>query len=90
MTIKSAIQLARASQQEQQVRAILRQRESPPGIVATRPKRSDVDGSFTLTVGDGGTIRQGYISSSTPANIPPVVVPSRTIGLPGYFTQRPS
>jgi hypothetical protein len=90
MNIKSTIQLARATQQDQQVRAILKQRESPPGIVATRPRRSGVDGSFSLIAGDGGTIRQGYISSSTPANTPPVVVPSRTIGLPGYFTQRPS
>jgi hypothetical protein len=85
-----SIDRARAQQQQQQAKTILKSRQSSPAIVASAPTRDPVDGSYTLATGNGGIVRQGYISSSKPDVIPAVVVPSTTIGLPGYFTQRPS
>lgn len=84
------IMMARIEQQQQQVSAILAQRIQPSAIVASAPTRDPADGTYLLTAGDGGTIRQQYISSSAPASVPPAIIPSSTIGLPGYFTQVPA
>jgi hypothetical protein len=85
-----SIQNARAQQQQQQINAIRRSRVTTPAIVASDPVRDPVDGGYTVTAADGSIVRQNYISNSKLDQSPSVVVPSRTIGLPGYLTQKPS
>lgn len=84
-----SIAQARAYQQQQQVQAIDQQRSQPVAIVATNPIRDPVDGRYRLAGNDGSVIAASYISNSQIQQTPTVVVPSRTIGLPGYTTQRP-
>jgi hypothetical protein len=79
----------RAQQQAQQAKAIQSQRKQPPAIVATNPTRDPIDGTYKLTGTDGSVISQTYNSNSRLHIIPSLVVPSQTLGLPGFMTQRP-
>lgn len=79
----------RALQESLQVNAIRSRRDVPLNTIATMVGRDDVTGDRLLLSPDGGDMRQRWISNSAPDEIPPVAIPSSTIGLPGFSSQKP-
>lgn len=75
----------RTKQLQQQVRAIATKPSLP---VATYKQRDPVTGDRVLESGDGSKIITAWIARSNPQDIPPLVAPSGTIGLPGYAGQK--
>lgn len=81
-----SITTIRIKQQQQQIKAIATDKCSPK--VASYKERDPVTGDRKLITGDGGEISTEWISPSNPLAIPPLVVPSATLGLPGYAGQK--
>lgn len=81
-----SISTLRIRQQQQQAKAIAPDRCSPK--VATYKERDPVTGDRTLIRGDGSIVVANWIAPSNPLAIPPLVVPSGTLGLPGYAGQK--
>lgn len=79
----------RAQQESLQVGSIRSRRDAPLNTIATYVGRDPVTGDRLLTAPDGGDMRQRWISNSDPDAIPPVAIPSTTIGLPGFSSQKP-
>ena len=79
----------RVLQESLQVNAIRSRRDVPPNTIATMVGRDTVTGDRLLKSPDGGDMRQRWISNSDPDTIPPVAIPSSTIGLPGFSSQKP-
>lgn len=80
----------RAQQEGVQARSIRDRQNLPPNTIATMVGRDPVTGDRLMIAPDGGDLRQRWISTSDPDAIPPVVIASSTIGLPGFSTQIPS
>ena len=79
----------RVLQESLQVSAIRSRRDVPLNTIATMDGRDPVTGDRLLKSPDGGDMRQRWISNSDPDAIPPVAIPSSTIGLPGFSSQKP-
>ena len=79
----------RVLQESLQVSAIRSRRDVPLNTIATMVGRDPVTGDRLLKSPDGGDMRQRWISNSDPDEIPPVAIPSNTIGLPGFSSQKP-
>ena len=79
----------RVLQESLQVSAIRSRRDVPLNTIATMIGRDTVTGDRLLASPDGGDMRQRWISNSDPDVIPPVAIPSSTIGLPGFSSQKP-
>lgn len=83
------INTIRVTQQQSQVKAIGDRKSCCAGQLGGYSGRDAVTGDRLFNMPDGGQIRQNWITNSNPAAIPPLTIPSATIGLPGYSSQKP-
>lgn len=79
----------RLQQQQQQLNAI-RQRQRSATTIAEYKSRDPLTGDRLLQSPDGSIIRAAWLANSNPQAIPPLIMPSRTIGQSGYASQIPS
>jgi hypothetical protein len=79
----------RVTQQQAQVQTIGNRKSCCAGQLATYTDRDPTTGDRRLMMPDGGMIRQNWITNSAPKAIPPLTIPSQTIGLNGYSSQKP-
>jgi hypothetical protein len=83
------INTIRVTQQQAQGKAITDRHSCCDGQLGAYSDRDALTGDRLFTMPDGGQIRQNWISNSKPAALPPLTIPSGTIGLPGYSSQKP-
>jgi len=84
------LETSRLMQLGQQAQSIKQQRDLPPNAIATYIDRDPVTGNRRLTLPDGGTVTQRWISNSQPEALPPVTIASSSAALPGFSSQKPS
>lgn len=83
------INTIRVTQQQAQGKAITDRKSCCAGQLGGYVDRDGLTGDRLFKMPDGGQIRQNWISNSIPNAIPPLTIPSGTIGLPGYSSQKP-
>lgn len=83
------INTIRVTQQQSQAKTIGDRKSCCAGQLGSYGSRDSLTGDRFFDMPDGGKIRQNWISNSIPSAIPPLTIPSATIGLTGYSSQKP-